>query len=249
MKYNYNDGKSRVVQILDNETEIKEKKSIPVNDSDFKYDNGIKAWTSSIFIDLRESSKMMEDEEYVEMSKILRSFISECLEVLSMEKDLVRELGIRGDCVYGIYSTPKDDHEFRVFDLTIWLNTLVRMLNALYVEKGFREINVGIGFSCDYEFIVKTGRKGTGTNDKVWIGDSIHTASNLSGCMSKSKRKSTGVNANNLEYIINELKEKNPEKDVESWFSKFVFKGREYTQCDIIKIEFNDWIKGGMTGE
>lgn len=246
MEYNYKDGKSRIIQILDNETEIKEKQSIPLNDSEFKYDNGIKAWTSSIFVDLRNSSEMMEDESYLEMSKILRVFISETLEILNLEKDLIRELGIRGDCVYGIYSTPKDSHEFRIFDLTIWINTLIEMLNKLLSEKGYREIKVGIGFSCDYEFIVKTGRKGTGTYDKVWIGDSIHTASNLSSCMNKANRKSTGLNPNNIKYIKDKLKEKNPEKDIESWFSTFSYKNREYTQCNIIKIDFNEWIKGGM---
>jgi len=47
-------------------------------------------------------------------------------------------------------------------------------------------------------------------------------------------------------YIKKILKEKNPKKDVESWFSQFSFSGREYTQCNIIKEDFRDWINGGM---
>ncbi|WP_157869956.1 adenylate cyclase [Paracholeplasma brassicae] len=249
MKYKYKDGKSRVIQILDNDTSINERKSIPINDSDFKYDNGIKAWTSAIFVDLRNSSQMMEEEEFIEMSKILRSFISETLEILNLEKDLVRELGIRGDCVYGIYSTPKDSDELKIFDLTILINTLVYMLNSLFSEKGYRKIDIGIGFSCDYEFIVKTGRKGTGANDKVWIGDAIHIASKLSNCMSKAGRKAIGINANNLEFIIDKIKERNPNKNVDSWFSTFNYKNREYVQCGIVDVEFNNWVAGGMKDE
>ncbi len=249
MKYKYIDGKSRVTQILDNDTKINERKAIPNNDSDFKYDNGIKAWTSAIFVDLRNSSKMMEEEKFLEMSKILRSFISETLEILNLEKNLVRELGIRGDCVFGIYSTSNDLDEYKVFNLTIFVNTMVKMLNLLFDEKGYRKIEIGIGFSCDYEFIVKTGRKGTGTNDKVWIGDAIHTASNLSNCMSKAGRMPIGINADNLKYIKDKLKEENPNKNVDNWFTTFNYKNRQYVQCNLIDVEFNDWIKGGMNDE
>ena len=56
MSYNYIDGKQRVISILNSTIEIVEKKSIPQNDAEWTYANGIKTWISAIFVDLRDSS-------------------------------------------------------------------------------------------------------------------------------------------------------------------------------------------------
>lgn len=58
------------------------------------------------FVDIRESSKLFTDKDKEKVAKIIRSFTSEIIEILR-EDDNLREIGIRGDCVYAIYTTPK----------------------------------------------------------------------------------------------------------------------------------------------
>lgn len=240
--YNYKDGKSRILQILNNEEKIIKKAGIPKNEDEFTYNNGILAWTSAIFVDIRDSSSLMGNEGSVELAKILKLFVSEVLEILNQEKDLVRELGIRGDCVYGIYSTRTDEQEYKVFELTIIVNTCIIMINKLLKRKGLTTIKVGIGFSCDYEFIVKAGRKGTGENDRIWIGNAVHKASNLSGIMNKDIKEPIGLNPQNISYIKEQLKKENPTKNTDSWLTEFLWKGYKYYKCSLINHEFNDWI-------
>ena len=103
--YDYKNGKSRIEEILNNKMEIIEKEKVPKDDN-FTFDNGYYSWVSAIFVDIRESSKLFTDKDKEKVAKIIRSFTSEIIEILR-EDDNLREIGIRGDCVYVIYTTPK----------------------------------------------------------------------------------------------------------------------------------------------
>ena len=67
MSYNYIDGKQRVISILNSTIEIVEKKSIPQNDAEWTYANGIKTWISAIFVDLRDSSNFLHNGDEIEV--------------------------------------------------------------------------------------------------------------------------------------------------------------------------------------
>ena len=99
--YSFEEGKNRINDILKNNAEV-EKKEVPKDDSKFTYDNGIKSWIGAIFVDIVKSSEIIENEEEKKVSKILRSFSSELITIMNSSAN-VREIGIRGDCVYGIY--------------------------------------------------------------------------------------------------------------------------------------------------
>ena len=47
------------------------------------------------------------------------------------------------------------------------------MLNKLFSKKGFPNIKVGIGVGIGEDLIVKAGKKGTGINDRIWIGKAV----------------------------------------------------------------------------
>ena len=51
---------------------------------------------SGIFVDIRDSSKLFADENKEKVSKIVRAFSSEIIEILRDDENL-REIGIRGD--------------------------------------------------------------------------------------------------------------------------------------------------------
>ena len=61
MDYNYIDGKDRIKEILNNNAEII-KTNVPKDDNKFTYDNGIRSWIGSIFVDIVKSSRLIKEE-------------------------------------------------------------------------------------------------------------------------------------------------------------------------------------------
>lgn len=245
MSYNFKDGKQRVENILNSTIEMIDKKSVPKNESEWTYANGITSWISAIFVDLRDSSDFLQNGEKVEITKLLRSYSSEIIEILN-GSNLVREIGVRGDGIYGIFSTPSQQSIFEVLKLTYWINTYMKMLNTLLDEKGFNIVRAGIGMATSKDLITKVGRKGTGINDKVWIGECIAKADKLSKITNKRSNYSNITDPIAINYFAyNNAKEIN--SNVEDFFS---FDNRE--DCyfgDVIITGFNDWINGGMRDE
>ena len=175
--YSFDDGKKRIEEILKNNEEIEEK-NVPKDDGEFTYSNGIKSWIGSIFVDIVKSSEIIGKEEDIKVSKILRSFSSELITIMNSSNN-VREIGIRGDCVYGIYSTPTKKDTYELVDISAYINTCIKMLNKLFEKENLKQIRVGIGVSVGQDLIVKAGKKGSGINDKIWIGNAVVKACNL----------------------------------------------------------------------
>lgn len=93
--------------------------------------------------------------------------------------DNVRKIGIRGDCVYGIYNIPTQNETYELLEISAYINTCIKMLNKMFKKNNLKQINVGIGVSIGEDLIVKAGKKGTGINDKIWIGSAVVKACNL----------------------------------------------------------------------
>lgn len=243
--YDYKSGKNRISDILDNELEVIEQNKLPTDDN-FTFENGYYSWVTGIFVDIRDSSSIFTDDDKEKVSKMIRSFTSEIIEILR-DDDNLREIGIRGDCVYAVYTTPKIDDIYELADKTLYVNTFIRMLNKLLSNRLYKTIKIGIGMSSAQELVVKAGRKGVGINSKVWIGDAVTKASNLSSLGNKDGLAS--IVFSNLSYInfIDKLVENNPGKDVKSWFAKHsdaVY--GTYYDANIIKLIFDKWIEDGM---
>jgi len=241
--YDYKEGKKRIDEILDNKLEVEEKE-IPEENS-FTYENGYYGWVTAIFIDIRNSSQLFTNSDKSKVSKIIRSFSSETIEILRESSDL-REIGIRGDCVYAIYNTPYISNIFDIFAKSCDINTLIRMLNKLFLKRNFPNIQIGIGLSTAKELVVKAGRKGTGISNSVWIGDAVTKASNLSSLGNKNGINTIVLSYDMYNYIINEFVKKQKE-EVKSWFKYHIdTKFGSYYDCDIVRIYFDAWVEGGM---
>lgn len=243
--YDYKEGKKRVKSILDNKLEVLEKDKLPSTD-ELTFENGYKSWVTAIFVDIRNSTSLFTEEDKEKVSKIIRSFTSEIIEILRSDDNL-REIGIRGDCVYAIYTSPLQSDTYECVDKAIYINTYINMLNKLLAEKTYPTISAGIGVGTAKELIVKAGRKGVGINNPVWIGDAVTGASNLSSIASKDGHAPIALSE--LTYIntIEELKKINSEKDVESWFTEYTDDDLGTYYCaDIVKHVFNEWIENGM---
>ena len=179
------------------------------------------------------------------MAKIIRCFTSEIIEILREDINL-REIGIRGDCVYAVYTTPTKDAIYEVADKTFFINTYMKMLNELLMSRGLDLIRVGIGMSTSRELVVKAGRKGVGINSKVWIGRAVTKASKYSSLGNKEGNNVMVYSSCSYINFIDKLVDNNKDKKPKDWFViKYLDNEKLYT-ANIIQVNFNQWIDDGM---
>ena len=242
--YDYKAGKKRIKEILNNKLQVIENDKIPNNDN-FTFSNAYYGWVTAIFVDIRNSTDLFSKDDKEIVSKMIRSFTSEVIEILRKD-DLLREIGIRGDCVYAIYTTPKKSDILEIMDKSFYINTFMNMLNKLLAAKGFSTISVGIGISSDQELVVKAGRKDVRINNNVWIGEAVTKASNLSSLGNKNGYSS--IVLSNLTYHnIIDLFIENNGIDSEFWFNqKYDSNIGTFYHADITALDFNEWINNGM---
>lgn len=242
--YDYKAGKKRIKEILNNKLEVIEDSKIP-KDNNFTFSNAHYGWVTAIFVDIRNSTDLFSKDDKEIVSKMIRSFTSEVIEILRKD-DLLREIGIRGDCVYAIYTTPTKADILEIMDKSFYINTFMEMLNKLLVEKSFSTISVGIGVSTAQELVVKAGRKDVGINNSVWIGDAVTKASNLSSLGNKNGYKSIVLSHTTYSNIIDLFVEQNGTES-KSWFSqKYDSKMGIFYDSGIVESIFEKWINDGM---
>lgn len=248
MVYDYKKGKERVDEILDNLIEIQDSNKVPKDDS-FTFDNGYYAWVTAIFVDIRDSSKLFSKkglDDKKKTAKLIRAFTSEIIEILR-EDDNLREIGIRGDCVYAIYTTPYKSDIYDCADKAVYVNTYLNMLNKLLEKKGEEPFKAGIGMASAQELVIKAGRKRTGINSKVWIGEAVTRASNLSSLGQNVSSHRLFFSTLSYDNFIEDMKKNNSEKDVESWFTKYTDNDNNSSyHAGIVKSGFSEWIDSGM---
>lgn len=248
-EYDYKQGKNRVESILDNHMEIEEKDKLPIGDN-FTFENGYLSWITAIFVDIRDSSSIFSNDDKQKVAKLIRSFTSEIIEILrdSPEESLVREIGVRGDCVYAIYTTPKYIDEYNCARKTFYINSFINMFNKLLIDRGYSELKVGIGMATDRELVIKAGRKGIGVNSKVWIGKAVTMASNLSSLGDKDGRARLMYSSNSYTCFIEHLERSIPSKSPRDWFIEIYNPayGIIYN-ADIIICEFQEWVDNNFS--
>ncbi|EGT74483.1 adenylate/guanylate cyclase domain-containing protein [Haemophilus haemolyticus] len=247
-EYDYIQGKNRVESILDNHMIIEEKEKLPV-DGSFTFENGYRTWLTSIFIDIRNSSKLFTSKNQEKTAKVIRAFISELIEILRDDDGFMLEIGIRGDCVYAIYNTPFQKDILNCANKTFDANTFINMFNKMLEQRGIAPIRAGIGMSTGYDLVIKTGRKGVGINEKVWIGTAVTEASNLSSLGDKNDYRRLMYSWRSYINFIDGLKAQNSNQNVENWFTSINNPipniGIVYN-AGIIQSTFNEWIKSNV---
>lgn len=247
LDYDYKVRKKEIEDILDEINEIKEVERFPV-DKEFTYSNGYKAFTTSIFVDLRNSTKLFTEEDDISIAKVIRGFTSEVIEILrkNTTSTELKEIGIRGDCVFAVYSTPLNKDDSNIANRAFYINTYLKMLNKLLEDRKLPTIKAGIGVASSKTLAVKAGRKDTGINNLVWIGNAVSKAAKLSDFGNKDGIKGIVMD----EYFFhNCLRALSTDKS-NNW-KKWFAKGNDsdlgvYYHADIVKVEFSQWIDDGM---
>ena len=216
------------------------------NDDSFTFSNGYYCWVTAIFVDIRNSSALFGDEDKEKVAKVIKSFTSETIEILR-NNDNLREIGIRGDCVYAIYTSPMKRDEYELAEKTFYINTFMKMLNELLLGRNLPEIKIGIGMSTSKELVIKADRKDVGINSKVWIGKAVARASKFSSFGNKNGIAPLIFSKSSYDQFISFLEEKNRKSKPKEWFNKHYDEQLgTYYSANIIKTEFNSWILDGM---
>lgn len=242
--YDYKERKSKVEEILDNTDTVNEVDKFP-RDEDFTYTNGYKAWAGSIFVDLRDSTTLFTKNEDIDIAKVIRGFTSEIIEILRLETEGndLKEIGIRGDCVFAVYSVPLKSDIYEIASRAFYINTYMKMLNKLLSNRSLPTIKAGIGLAAAETLAVKAGRKSSGINNLVWIGESVTKASNLSDLGNKNGISPIVMSSTFYSNYI-DMEENTSAKDW--WTMKYDSSYGTYYHGDIVKSKFNDWIEQGM---
>lgn len=241
MSYDYKEGKNKIEEILNNNAEI-QNKNVPKDDTNFTYDNGIRSWIGSVFVDIVSSKKLIENEDDIVVAKILRSFASEVISIMNSSNN-VRQIGVRGDCVYGVFSTPYKDDIYELLTIGTYINCLIKMLNRLLINKGYPTINIGIGIGVGEDLVIKAGKKGTGINDRIWIGKAVIDACVLADKAGRNGNPTIGVSSLTYNNFIERLEKEN--SNARSWFTeKYDYDINSYTHYgNIIDTTFDKWIE------
>ena len=193
--YNIEKSAERIQEILDsNSANYEEKGNVVPSRATLTYNNGYYVNVTALFIDIIGSSKLIEVCQRTTLAKIYRGFISECVAIISSTSQC-REVSIHGDCVWGIFETPKKSDIDSVFSIAAKLNSLVKILNLKLSRKNYQTISVGIGIGIDYgrTLMIQAGYKGSSINDVVWMGNVVNNACHLANKAGRDDRKNIVV--------------------------------------------------------
>ena len=240
--YEFEKSKAKIEEILKSPTKIIEKTKIPSSDTEFTYENGINAWVGALFVDIVDSSEMFKSANE-DTARIMRSFCSEIISILKDDKNY-QEIGIRGDCVYCIYSAAYQDDLLEIFRHAYRINSFMSMFNKLLKSNGYPMIRAGIGLGCGLDLIIKAGQSGSGINDKIWIGKALVDAACLSGVANRNGIFPIAMSPLFYDNISEKLY--NEDSNYKEWIKshQMSFNGEvDYYHCNIIETGFDEWIE------
>lgn len=243
--YDYKEGKKRIIDILSSKTVIEIKDKIPENDSDFTYGNGIKTFVGALFVDIRNSTEYFKNNKEDIIGRVMRAFCSEIITILQEDSNF-RQIGIRGDCIYGIFSASYQDDLKEILEEAILINTFQEMFQIILENYSMPTFKIGIGLGASQDLVIKAGKKGTGISDFIWIGNAVIDASKLS---------SQGSTDNFKPIVMDNCFYTNiKDKKANNFYTYSHYCNNKYSQklgecvwdCDMVRINFDNWIKGGM---
>lgn len=171
---------------------------------------------SSLFIDIRDSKSINDKHTRPVLAKIYKTYISELVAVLKGHSK-VSEISIEGDCVWGIFDTTLKTDIDELFNIAAKASSLIDILNIKYKRKGYSELIIGIGLSYGTALLIKSGYKGSGNNEVVWLGKLVSESAKLCSYGSKGYSNKEMMVSNvfydNLNDANKKLLSKNYEHD------------------------------------
>lgn len=236
--YKVEDSAQRMDDILDaNDNDYEDNENtIPSRDK-LTYKNGYYVDVTALFIDIVDSSKLTDGHKRPTLAKMYRSFLSECVAIMN-SWTICKEININGDCVWGVFETPKKKDVDDVLSVAAQLNSMIKILNYKLKKKNYDTIEVGIGIDDGNALMVKAGYSGSGINDVIWMGDVVNSACHLANKAGRGYRDIILISEKVYDNILDDSK---------SLFTKCTIDYKTYYEGDIINIKMNDWYKENCT--
>lgn len=229
--YDVDRSSQRIDDILNaNNSSFSDADEIPTRDK-LTFNNGYYVNVTALFIDIVGSSDMTDSHKRPTLAKMYRAFLSECVAIMNGCL-ICKEISINGDCVWGVFETPKQSDIDNIFGIAAKLNSLIKILNYKLRKKGYSEISVGIGMDYGRALVVKAGYSGSGINDVIWMGDVVNSACHICNKAGRDGRKVLMVST----CIFNNLNEHN-----RSLLSSVYVDWTQYYQGDIINTGMDEW--------
>ena len=170
--YDYTKSIERIDEVLDSsDANYENKKSIPSRSS-LTFSNGYYVYATAIFVDIRGSKSLNDKHKRPTLAKMYRTYISEVVAVLKGDLN-INEIYIEGDGVWAIIDTPSKSDIDSAFSTAAKISSLIDILNIKYRKKGYSELTVGIGITWGESLYIKSGYKGSGINEVVWLGKGL----------------------------------------------------------------------------
>lgn len=188
ISYDVDKSSDRMDEILDaNNSNYSDRDHVPAR-STLTYNNGYYVNVTALFIDIVGSSDMTDEHLRPTLAKIYRSFISESVAIMNAE-EICKEININGDCVWGVFETPKKSDVDTVITIAAKLYSMIKILNYKLKKKNYKEISVGIGIDDGRALMVQAGYSGSSINEVIWMGDVVNSACHLANKAGRNGRK------------------------------------------------------------
>lgn len=234
ISYDVEKSSQRIEAIITaNDNDYQETDSLPDRNK-LTYNNGYYVNVGAIFVDIRNSSELTNEHKRPKLAKLYKSYISEVVAILNNFPDC-KEINIVGDCVSGIFDGQYKNQIEALFNASVMINSLIKILNYKYSKNNIINIKLGIGLAWGRALMIKVGYYGTGINDVVWMGDVVNEASNLCNNANKNYRYPILLD----EDIYNNLNDTN--KNWCSYCSSNIY------GANIINTNMDNWYKSNCT--
>ena len=240
MYYDYEKSIERIDDILDKQdSSFEELKTFPSIDK-LTFKNGFYVNATALFVDIRDSSTLTDKHKRPALAKIYRSFISEVIAILNGNLNC-KYINVDGDCVSGVYETPKTTDIDSVFSDACRISSIIDILNCKLKKKNITKIEIGIGLDYGRLLLIKAGFAGSGLNEVAWMGDALNTASKLCG----KANKDTYYEILASSTVYNNLNEHNQE--LFSYLGYDSDLSIDYYGSNAIITNMNNWYKENCT--
>jgi class 3 adenylate cyclase len=231
--YDLNLSLDRIDEILDSVASFEDVNEIPDSDK-LTYNNGYYINCYSIFIDIRDSSKLPDKYQTKTLAKIYRSYISEVTAIFQ-SYDNCKEINIVGDSVWAVFNAKEKKDVLDIFGAAYTANSLIKLLNYKLCKRSIDPIKIGIGISKGRALMVQAGFKGSGINDVIWMGHVVNTASK----MCSKANKEVGVSLVISKGVFNDLA--GFQNKVNDYYQSFFsYHTGNYYYGEIVNINLND---------
>jgi len=206
-EFNLKESVERINELIESrESRFTELEGIPARNT-LTFTNGFYVKCSVLSVDIRVQSE--DADFYSNLGNLLlyRACVSEVTAVMNGNEKCA-EINVVGNFVCGVFNTPWSEDVDEVFTTAAKISSVVDGINLKFKKTGLGELTVGLGLSYGKALLVKTGNRGSGFTDFVWMGDAVKEAATLASYGNKESTDRETMVSEIFHYNLNEQNKK-----------------------------------------